>query len=86
LKNQPHFETARGRKAEKVAALLAELHHDISMLELSIAAEEEESGNHDPSHYAYPFTAKMMATRRDNLKATAAALGQQHESGILELM
>jgi hypothetical protein len=71
-----HFETTRtgGNEAERLAALLADLHRAVRNLELTIEEEEDRIGNRDPSHYAYPIVARTMAARRDNLKATIAAL------------
>jgi hypothetical protein len=76
MKYKPHFDTDM-QQAAKVGTLLADLHAAIAQLEHDIAAEEDQTGQRDPSHYAYPFTARMMKIRRDNLKATVAALDQR---------
>jgi hypothetical protein len=76
MKYKPHFDTDT-QQAEKMGTLLADLHAVIAQLEQDIAAEEDQTGQHDPAHYAYPFTARMMRSRRDNLKATVAALDQR---------
>jgi len=82
MKNERHFETTMtGGKyeAQRLAILLADIHHTVRNLELSIEAEQDRARNHDPSHYAYPLTARMMIMRRNNLKATVAALEQRIE-------
>jgi hypothetical protein len=75
MKFQHQIETS-----EKIEFLLASLERDIKQLELTIAAEENLARQYNASNYAYPFTARMMATRRDNLRATVAALESRLES------
>jgi hypothetical protein len=74
MEREYHLETYDRCNVEKAESLIVGLQHDIRQLELSIAAEEDRVGYRDPSHYAYPFTARMMTTRCINLRATRAAI------------
>lgn len=58
-------------------AMVQELQRTVAMLEHSIKAELESVWIKDPSHFAYPMTARELGARRDNLKATIAALMDQ---------
>jgi hypothetical protein len=46
----------------------------IQVLDCDVQTEEERSGAFDPSHPHYSVLAKTLLARRDNLKATIAAL------------
>ena len=60
--------------------MIAEVDHSIMALDRSIEIEQELSGVHDRSHYAYPMTARAMEKRRDNLKMTRDALAERLSS------
>jgi len=54
-----------------------DLDRTMRLVEVDIAAEEERAGIFDPADVAYPAMAITLATRRDNLKVTIAALAQR---------
>ncbi len=66
-------ETA-AREFGQIGAMLADLDRTIQILNCDIATEEERARVSNPSDTTYPMLARMLAARRDNLKATAAAL------------
>jgi hypothetical protein len=49
----------------------------VQILNVDIAAEEQEAGISDPSNPEYPILARNLAARRDNLLGTMAALQQR---------
>ena len=65
---------------QTIRAMIAEVDHSIMALDRSIEIEQELSGVHDRSHYAYPMTARAMEKRRDNLKMTRDALAERLSS------
>jgi hypothetical protein len=65
------------RKALQTRVAIAELERTVLKLDFAIAAELERARVHDPSHFAYPISVRSMITRRDNVKATIAALTEQ---------
>ena len=65
---------------QTIRAVIAEVDHSIMALDRSIEIEQELSGVHDRSHYAYPMTARAMEKRRDNLKKTRDALAERLSS------
>ncbi len=72
-----HFETKKtsGKpEADRLATLLAELHRGVEYLDLSIETEVDRARTRDPLHQANSPRARLMTTRRNNLKATIAAL------------
>jgi hypothetical protein len=80
MRRKRHFEKIVAREndqRERLAVLLESLRHDAGFLEANIAHEEYRTGRRDPSHYSYPIAARTMVQRRDNLKATIAALEQR---------
>ena len=65
------------REAVQIMTTIIDLGRKVQLLEVDIAAEEERSQLSDRSDPAYPVLARMLAARRDNLKATIAALEQR---------
>lgn len=65
------------QKRQGTEAMLRDLRHAVRLLDHSIEAELEGSRIRDPSHFAFPMTARTLLARRDNLKATIAALADQ---------
>jgi ABC-type transporter Mla subunit MlaD len=77
MKHASHFEnTGRTlvREARSIEAMIADMRRVIQVLDCDVRTEEERSGTFDPSHPHYSVLAKTLAARRDNLKATIAAL------------
>jgi hypothetical protein len=77
MRRKRHFEKIVAREndqRDRLAVLLESLRRDAGFLEANIADEEHRTGKRDPSHYSYPIRARTMVQRRDNLKATIAAL------------
>lgn len=77
MASQHHFElksASAAREADQIGTLIKDLSHRISIFDSHIAAEEKETRNYDPAHFAYSVSAKSLAARRDNLKVTIAAL------------
>jgi hypothetical protein len=54
-----------------------DLDRTMQLVEYDIAAEEHRAGLFDRADAKYPCLARALATRRDNLKVTIAALAQQ---------
>jgi hypothetical protein len=54
--------------------MLNDLDHTVHLLNIDISTEEERVRVLDRSDPAYPILARTLATRRDNLKVTIAAL------------
>jgi hypothetical protein len=78
--HQRHFEidgqTAQ-REAPQISTMIRDFNRTVQVLDLEIEAEEVRTGVHDLSHFAYPIMAKTMVARRENLRATIAALEQR---------
>ena len=68
---------AAQRKAERTEAMIRDLQKAVQLLDHSIEAELDSSWIGDTSHFAFPMSARALITRRDNLKATIAALSDQ---------
>jgi hypothetical protein len=64
-------------KAVQTRALIAELERTVVSLEVDIAAELERTRVRDPLNIAYPISVTTLAARRDNVKATLAALSER---------
>jgi flagellar protein FliJ len=73
-----HVEEKR-RKVAQIEAMISEFERMASDLDREIMAEQERSGIHDPSHFAYPTYAKAALARRDNLCRSAKELKSQLE-------
>ena len=54
-----------------------DLDRTMQLVEYDIAAEEHRAGLFDRADAKYPCLARALATRRDNLKVTIAALAQR---------
>ena len=76
MRHQRHFGTnaAAQRETAQIWKMIGELDRGVQLLNADIAAEEERARIFDRSDSAYPILARMLATRRDNLKETIAAL------------
>ena len=73
---QTHFETTR--EVTVISKILADLVRTVQLIETEIAAEEARAGVSDRSDVKYSILARTLIERRDNLKATIAALEQRH--------
>jgi hypothetical protein len=75
MKHQDHFGYVnRSRDAKKTQTLISDIGRVVQILNLDIADEEEKARVFDRSQAEYPLLARTLATRRDNLKGTIAAL------------
>ena len=76
MKHQRHFGTldAAQREAVKIRKMIGDLDRSVQLLNCDIASEEERTRISDRSDTAYPILARMMATRRGNLRDTITAL------------
>ena len=61
----------RRRKVMQIEGMIAEFERIAGDLEREIRLEQERSGIHDPSHFAYPTYAKAAMQRRENLMRSA---------------
>jgi flagellar protein FliJ len=74
---------ARRRKVAQVETMIAEFEWLIAELDREIGTEQDRTGNHDPSHFAYSTYAKATMQRRDNLVRSTAELRTQLEAARL---
>lgn len=76
MKHKRHFDTAEAGQldAVKIRKMIADLDRIVQLLNCDIATEEERVGISDRSDPAYPILARMLATRRHNLRETITAL------------
>jgi flagellar export protein FliJ len=79
-----HVEEKR-RQVAQIDATVAEFERIAKELDDQIRAEQERSGIHDASHFAYPTFAKAALARRDNLVASAKELSGQRAAAQAEL-
>ena len=79
MKHRHHFETTEvvQRKAAQTRKIIVDLDRIVQLLNCDIATEEEHARISDRSDAAYPILARTLAARRDNLRATIAALEQR---------
>ena len=78
MKHQRHFGIATpARDALQTRELIADIGRVVQILDSDIAAEEEQARVFDRSRIDYPILARTLATRRDNLLGTIAALKQR---------
>jgi hypothetical protein len=79
MKHQRHFDTRETaqRDAVKIRKVIADLDRYVQLLDSDITTEEKRAGISDRSDAAYPILARILATRRDNLKDTISALERQ---------
>jgi multidrug resistance efflux pump len=83
MKHQHHFGGANVialREAARIGAFIGDLDRRAQLLDHDIAAEEERAQAFNPFDAAYPFLARTLAARRDNLKVTVAALEKRRAS------
>jgi hypothetical protein len=62
------------RTRQKTEAVVRDLKNAAILLDQSIESELQGSPTRDPDHIAFPMTARALMVRRDNLRATIAAL------------
>jgi hypothetical protein len=76
MKQQRHFDTSKAaqREAVQIWKMIVDLDRYVQLLNCDITTEEERTRISDRSDAAYSILARMMATRRDNLKDTITAL------------
>ncbi|MDR3487635.1 MAG: hypothetical protein P4M05_22375 [Bradyrhizobium sp.] len=79
MKYQRHFDTSEAVQLEavKISKMIVDLDRTVRLLNCDIATEEERARISDRSDVAYPILARMLATRRDNLRRTITALEQR---------
>src|SRR5215213_10529603 len=65
------------RKVMQIEGMIGEFERIAGDLDREIRTEQERSGIHDPSHFAYPTYAKAATQRRENLKRSADELKSQ---------
>jgi flagellar export protein FliJ len=65
------------RKVMQIEGMIGEFERIAGDLDREIRTEQERSGIHDPSHFAYPTYAKAATQRRENLKRSADDLKTQ---------
>jgi hypothetical protein len=71
------------RMRQRTEAVLMDLKNAATLLDYSIETELQSSPTRDPRHYAFPMTARALIARRDNLRATIAALSEELARGNL---
>jgi flagellar export protein FliJ len=59
------------RRVMQIEGMIAEFERIGGDLEREIRTEQDRSGIHDPTHFAYPTYAKAAMQRRENLKRSA---------------
>jgi hypothetical protein len=77
MRHERHFGSANDvalRDVARISALISDIDRHVRVLDCDIAAEEERARVSDHRDAAYPILARTLATRRDNLKETIAAL------------
>jgi hypothetical protein len=77
MRHQHHSDSTNAiarREVSWIAALISNLDRHAQLLDEDIAAEEERDRVFDPLHPAYRILARALTARRDNLRATIAAL------------
>ncbi len=74
--HQRHFDTSQvaQREAIQIMKMIVDFDRYVQLLNCDVATEEQRAGISDRSDAAYPILARMLATRRDNLKDTITAL------------
>ena len=73
--------SALQRLRQRTEAVLADLKKAATLLDYSIENELQDSPTRDPRHFAFPMTARALITRRDNLRATIAAISEELARG-----
>jgi len=65
------------RKVAQIETMIAEFDRMANDLDREIQIEQDRTGIHDPTHYAYPTYAKAAIARRQNLRNSANELKVQ---------
>ena len=65
------------RAATQLRTMIVTLEREVANLGDGISSELMLARVRDPSHFAYPISVKTMQARRENLKATIAALSDR---------
>jgi flagellar export protein FliJ len=73
------------RQVAQIDLTVAEFERIAKDLDEQIRVEQEKSGIHDSSHFAYPTFAKAARQRRDNLMASAKELAGQRAAAQADL-
>jgi hypothetical protein len=66
------------RTVIRLRMMIASIEQEIAKLDVSISSELAMARVRKPSHSTYPIAARTMHARRENLKATIAALADHH--------
>ncbi len=74
----------KARKAADLEHTIRELEGVAADLDDQIQAEEDRTRIKDPQHFAYSTFAKSASVRRDNLRASVAALRVKLEAALRE--
>ena len=67
----------RRRRVGQIEKMISEFERISGDLDRDIKTEQDRTGIHDPSHFAYPTYAKAAMQRRENLKRSADELKVQ---------
>ena len=73
------------RRVTQIEMMKADFTRMALELDREVAHEESRAGITDPGHFAYPTYARAAATRRDNMRQSAAALDGQLSEAKAEL-
>jgi hypothetical protein len=65
------------RLRQRTETVLADLRNAVASLDESIEIELQSSPTRDISDFSFPMTARAMITRRDNVRATIAAISEE---------
>jgi hypothetical protein len=65
------------RMRQRTEAVLLDLQNAATLLDCGIEIELQSSPTRDPRHFAFPMTARALIARRDNLRATIAAISAE---------
>jgi cell division protein FtsB len=65
------------RAATQLRTMIVTLEREVANLDDGISSELILARVRDPSHFAYPISVRTMQARRENLKATIAALSDR---------
>ena len=84
LQLKRHAFDEKARKAADLEHTIRELEGVAADLDDQIQAEEDRTGIKDPQHFAYSTFAKSASVRRDNLRASVAALRVKLEAALRE--
>jgi hypothetical protein len=77
MKHARHFENLNRSpawEADCIGTMIADMRRVVQVLDCEVRTEEERSRIFDRSNAQYPMLARTLVVRRDNLKATIAAL------------